>query len=66
MGSKVIVLIDSCSTHNFIDKKVAEIFTYFAYCIKHLQVMIGNSSSIKCEGKCHNMKLAMEKYTLGL
>ena len=45
---KVIVLIDSRSTHNFI----------------HCKVMIANGGTINFSRKCHNVKLSMGEYVL--
>jgi len=57
-------LVDSGSTHNFINKKVAEQLNYFPYPVKNFQVMIANGGSISCGGKCHNVKINMGDYNL--
>eukprot|EP00253_Pinus_taeda_P002615 PITA_02615 len=56
---KVIVLIDSESTHNFIHCKVAKELNCFLYPAPECQVMIANGGTINCSGKCHNIKLSM-------
>ena len=61
---KVLVLIDSGSTHNFIDKKLAARLNCFAYPVKNFSVMIANGGSITCGGKCHNIKLSIGDYQL--
>ena len=59
---KVIVLIDSGSTHNFIHCKVAKKLNCFLYLAPECQVMIANGGTINCFGKCHNIKLSMGEY----
>ena len=61
---KVIVLIDSDSTHNFIHCKVAKELNCFLYPTPECQVMVANGGTINCFGKCHNIKLTMEEYVL--
>ena len=61
---KVIVLIDSGSTHNFIHSKIAKDLNCFIYPAPEFQVMVANGSTIKCSGKCHNIKLSMGEYVL--
>ena len=61
---KVIVLIDSGSTHNFIHCKVAKELNCFLYPAPECQVMVANGGTINCSGKCHNIKLTMGEYVL--
>eukprot|EP00253_Pinus_taeda_P025470 PITA_25470 len=61
---KVIVLIDSGSTHNFIHCKVAKELNFFLYPAPEFQAMIANGGTINCSGKCHNIKLSMGEYLL--
>eukprot|EP00253_Pinus_taeda_P007618 PITA_07618 len=61
---KVIVLIDSRSTHNFIHCRVAKELNCFLYPAPECQVMIANGGTINCSGKCHNIKLSMGEYVL--
>ena len=61
---KVIVLIDSGSTHNFIHCKVAKDLNCFLYLAPECQVMVANGGPINFLGKCHNIKLAMGEYVL--
>ena len=61
---RVIVLIDSGSTHNFIHCKVAKELNCFLYPAPECQVMVANGGTINCSGKCHNIKLAMGEYVL--
>ena len=59
---KVIVLIDSGSTHNFIHCRVEKELNFFLYPAPECQVMIANGGKINCSGKCHNIKLSMGEY----
>eukprot|EP00253_Pinus_taeda_P006169 PITA_06169 len=61
---KVIVLIDSGSTHNFIHCKVTKELNCFLYLEPKCQVMISNGGTINCSGKCHNVKLSMGEYVV--
>ena len=61
---KVIALIDSGSTHNFIHCKVAKELNCFLYLAPEFEVMVANGGSINCSGKCHNIKLTMGEYVL--
>ena len=61
---KVIVLIDSGSTHNFIHCKVAKESNCFIYPAPECQVMVANGGTTNFIGKCHNIKLAMGEYVL--
>ena len=61
---KVIVLIDSGSTHNFIHCKVAKELNYFLYPTPECQVMVANGGTINFSRKCHNIKLSMGEYVL--
>jgi hypothetical protein len=48
---KVIVLIDSSNTHNFIHYKLAKALNCFVYPSPEFQVMIADSGTINCLGK---------------
>ena len=61
---KVIVFIDSGSTHNFIHCKVAKVLNFFVYSAPDFQVMIANGGTVNCLGKCHNINLTMGEYVL--
>ena len=56
---KVIVLIDSGSTHNFIHSKIAKDLNYFINPAPEFQVMIVDVKTINCGVKCHNFNLSM-------
>ena len=61
---KLVVLIDSGSTHNFIYCKVTKEFNCFLYPAPKCQVMVANGGTINCFKKCHNIKLTMGEYVL--
>ena len=61
---KVIVLIDSGITHNFIHCKIAKELNCFLYPAPKCQVMVASGGTINCSGKCHNIKLSMGQYVL--
>ena len=55
-NKKVTMLIDSGSTHNFIYYKIAKDLNCFIYPTLEFQVMVADGATIKCSGKCHNIK----------
>jgi hypothetical protein len=61
---KVAILIDSCSTHNFINYKLENDVNLFVYPTLEFQVMIAYGYSINYLWKCHIMKLNMGEYFL--
>eukprot|EP00253_Pinus_taeda_P030509 PITA_30509 len=60
----VVVLIDSGSIHNFIHQKVAEAVHCFVRAVSNFQVQITDGGTMKCEGRCENVKLQMGDYQL--
>jgi len=56
---KVIVFIDSGSTHNSIHCKISKELNCFLYPAPECQVMVANGGTMYCSGKCHNIKLSM-------
>src|ERR1700760_4699478 len=63
---KVIVLIDSSSTHDFIHCKIAKELNCFLYLAPKCQVMVANVGTINFFGKCHNIKLTIGEYVLNI
>jgi hypothetical protein len=61
---KVIVLIDSGSTHNFIHYKLAKDLNCFVYPAPKFQVMIADGGTINCSGKCNKINLTMGEYVM--
>jgi hypothetical protein len=63
-NKKVIVLIDSGSTHNFIHYKLAKALNCFVYPAPEFQVMIADGGTINCSGKCNKINLTMGEYVM--
>jgi len=61
---KVIVLIDSGSTHNFIHCKIAMELNCFLFLAPECQAMVTNGGTINFSRKCHNINLSMGEYVL--
>jgi hypothetical protein len=61
---KVIVLIDSRSTHNFIHYKLAIALNCFVYPVPKFQVMITDGGTINYSGKCNKINLTMGEYVM--
>jgi hypothetical protein len=61
---KVIVLIDSGSTHNFILYKLAKSLNCFVYSAQEFQVMIAYGGTINCSGKFNKINLTMGEYVM--
>jgi hypothetical protein len=61
---KVIVLIDSGNTHNFIHYKLAKALNCFVYPAPEFQVMIADGGTINCSGKCNKINLIMGEYVM--
>jgi hypothetical protein len=63
-NKKVIVLIDSGSTHNFIHYKLAKALNCFVYRAPEFQVMIAYGGTMNCLEKCNKINLTMGKYVM--
>ena len=61
-NKKVIVLIDSGSTHNSIHSQIAKELNDFLYLALECQVMVENGGTINFSGNFHNIKLTMGVY----
>jgi hypothetical protein len=61
---KVILLVDSGSTHNFIHHCIAQETHCYIHAINNFQIMIANGGSIKCGGRCENVHLQISDYHL--
>jgi len=59
---KVIVLIDSSNTHNFIHCKIAKELNCFLYLALKCQVMVASRGTINFFRKHHNIKISMGEY----
>jgi hypothetical protein len=58
------VFIDSGSTHNFINCKLAKLLNCFIYPTLEFQVFIVDGCTINCSGKCHSVNLTVWGYLL--
>jgi hypothetical protein len=61
---KVIILVDSGSTHNFIHHCIAQETHCYIHVVKNFQIMIANGGSMKCGGRCENVRLQICDYHL--
>ena len=58
------ILIESGSTHNFIDPRIAKQANCFIHPCSSFEVMIANGGTLPCKGKCHNVHISMGDYNL--
>jgi hypothetical protein len=61
---KVIILVDSGSTHNFIHHRIAQETHCYIHAVNNFQIMISNGGSMKCQGHCENVCLQIGDYHL--
>jgi hypothetical protein len=61
---KVIILVDSGSTHNFIHRRIAQETHCYIHAVNNFQIMIANGGSMKCGGCCENVRLQIGDYHL--
>jgi hypothetical protein len=61
---KVIILVDSGSTHNFIHYHIAQETHCYIHVVNNVQIMIANGGSMKCRGCCENVCLQIGDYHL--
>jgi hypothetical protein len=61
---KVIILVDSGSTHNFIHHRIAQETNFYIRVVNNFQIMIANGGSMKCGGWCENVHLQIGHYQL--
>jgi hypothetical protein len=61
---KVIILVDSGSTHNFIHRCIAQEAHCYIHAVENFQIMIANGGSMKCGGSCENVRLQISDYHL--
>jgi hypothetical protein len=54
---KVIIIVDSGITHNFIHCCNAQETHCYIYAVSNFQIMIANGGSMKCGGSCENVCL---------
>jgi hypothetical protein len=61
---KVIILVDSGSTHNFIHRRIAQETNCYIYAVNNFQIMIVNGGSMRCGTRCENVCLQIGDYHL--
>jgi hypothetical protein len=59
---KVIILVDSGNTHNFIHCRIAQETHCYIHVVNNFQIMIANGGSMKCGGRCENVHLQISDY----
>lgn len=60
----VVNLIDSSSTHNYVDPKVAKRIGFWMQVSDLFNLMVANVKELSCRGKCPNMRMTMQGYWL--
>jgi hypothetical protein len=61
---KVIILVHSGSTHNFIHHRIAQETHCYIHSVNNFQIMIANGGSMKCGGRYENVHLQIGDYHL--
>jgi hypothetical protein len=61
---KVIILVDSGSTHNFIHCRISQETNFYIRAVNNFQIIITNGRSMKCGGHCENVHLQIGEYHL--
>jgi hypothetical protein len=54
---KVVILVDSGSTHNFIHRCIAQETHCYIHVVNNFQIMIANGGSMNCGGRYENVRL---------
>ncbi|XP_058757457.1 uncharacterized protein LOC131630720 [Vicia villosa] len=65
-GLSVMVLVDTGSTHNIMQPRIAQHLNLTSTPITQFTVMVGNGSHLHCEGICNNVPLVLQKTTFKL
>jgi hypothetical protein len=63
-NQKIIILVDSGNTHNFIYHRISQEVNFYIRPINNFQIMIANGGSMKCGGRCENVCLQIGQYHL--
>jgi hypothetical protein len=61
---KVIILIDSGNTHNFIYHRISQETNCYIHAVNKFQIMIAYGGSMKCGGHCENVCLRIGQYRM--
>lgn len=63
VGHEVSVLIDSGSSHNILQSRVASFLNISTTPIETVKVMVGNGALFECNGFCPEIPLVIQSYT---
>jgi hypothetical protein len=63
-NQKVIILVDSGSSHNFIHRRISQETHSYIHAVNNFQILIANGGSMKCGGHCENVHLQIGDYHL--
>jgi predicted aspartyl protease len=61
-GMAVTVLIDTGSTHNILQPRIAAHLQIPSQPIPNFSVMVGNGSHIQCSGLCHDVPITLQNH----
>lgn len=59
-GKTLQILIDGCSSHNFIQTRVANYLGLDITPTPQFAVIVGNGANLKCAGQCKHVKLNIQ------
>ncbi|CAM8954210.1 unnamed protein product [Rhodiola kirilowii] len=62
----VSILVDSGSTHNFLQSRLAK---HLKLCVEqatHMSVIVGNGDTLRCEGVCHDVSLRVGEHAFSV
>ncbi|XP_058742330.1 uncharacterized protein LOC131614797 [Vicia villosa] len=59
-GISVMILVDTGSTHNIMQPRIAQHLNLTSTPITQFSVMVGNGSHLQCEGICNNVPLMLQ------
>ena len=59
-----MVLLDTGSTHNFLDSTMAKKLNIFTFPMPNMKVMVADGKKIEKVGKCHKVKLQIQNFNL--
>ena len=63
-NENVTVLIDTESTHNFLDIRVARKLKLFMHQVPYMKVMVLDGNTIEKVGKCQKVKVQIQEFKL--